>query len=138
MSNIKENINIVELVQSYIKILNTSCKENNIKKHYSIDIINGKIPSDIRVKDTKEKRKTFKQLKFTIANLETNERITLFSVDYVLKNPADVFNGDYKKVLYKEFLYSTTSLFAITMENFKKQEKAESLIKHKINTENVK
>lgn len=126
--NPKEQVNIIELGQEFIKKLNEQCKATKVQKVYEVTIKDGKLKSDNRVGKEIKDNKTFKTLKFTVADLETNERITLFSTDYVFKNPADVLKKDYKRVLYREFFYGAVVVFAFNMEATIKQRRMEEVL----------
>ncbi len=129
--NPKEQVNIIELGQEFIKKLNEQCVTNKVNKLYEVSIKDGKLASDNRVSKGDEKKnqnKRFKTLKFTVVDLDSRERITLFSTDFVYSNPAEVFKGEYKTILYKEFFYGAVVVFAFNMEATIKQRNLEQVL----------
>lgn len=115
--NPKEAVNIIELVDSFISTINKRCVVHKIPKVYEIRIINTK--TTLTQEDIKKgtKQKPCKQIKFTVANTETNERITLYTLDYVLKNPAEALRVTYKRTLYREFLFNAVGVFGFNLES---------------------
>jgi len=114
--NPKETINIVELVAAYVTTLNKRCVIHKVPKVYDVRIIKGTtVPSKEEVaKGVKPQR--CKRIIFTVANTENKERLTLFSLDYVIKNPADTLKAPYKRVLYRELLFNAFGAFGFNLE----------------------
>ena len=101
--NPKEIVNIVMLVEEFIAKLNTECVKHKVQKYYKVSIT-----------DTEDKKG--KRLQLTVADLDTNERIILFSLDYTFSNPAKALTDSYKRTLYREFLFNCVGLFSFNME----------------------
>lgn len=130
--NTKEIINIVEMGQAFVENLNKSCKAHDMQEFYEVTIKDGKLKSNNRVgTNTENENKPYKTLRFVVVDLETNERLTLFSTDYVFKNPAKMLGSDYKRVLYREFMYACFSVSAFTLKNNIRAHNAEMLLKRK-------
>lgn len=115
MKNFKQKVDIVQLVDEFISIMNKRCEDNSVPSLYEVGIREGdvKSPNPINMKKGKSNNK-FKTLRVTVSDLNTHERLTLFSVDYVYHNPSELLTSDYKKVLYREFLFNTTGMFLLT------------------------
>lgn len=114
--NPKDIINIIELVDTFITTLNKRCTIYKVPKVYDLRIINTK--TTLSQEDIKKgtKQKPCKQIRFTVANTKTNERITLFTLDYIIKNPTDALKAPYKRTLYREFLFNAVGTFGFNLE----------------------
>lgn len=122
----KSKLDAVELINDFVKQLNKGCEQSEIARRYEVTIKNTKLVSDTKVGANKEgKSKTIKLLMY---DLETNERMTLFSVDYVFKNPSDVLNVGYQKILIRELLYTSFASTAFTLESTIKTERVNQLL----------
>lgn len=124
----KENINIVTLVEEYITRLNSNCKEYKVPKVYSLEIISTETKPSIQEIQRGQTPKKCKQLRFTVVNLDNNERLVLYTLDYIPNNPADLLSSPYKRTLYRQFLYECLGVFGITIENHLRQEQAKKMI----------
>lgn len=120
--NVKEHVNIFNLVEEFINKLNKYSEENKLNKVYNIKITNNVGKSHYRPNEKEGKaNKEFVTLLFTLADTETSERITLFSVDYVFNDVKERLKGLYKKRLYEEFLYSVVMGFSFQLESIIKR-----------------
>jgi hypothetical protein len=126
--NPKEVINIITLVEGYISRLNSSCVEYKVPKVYSLEIIDSKTTLSMQDIQRGESPKKCKQLRLTVSNLDNNERLTLYTLDYVPTNPADLLTAPYKRTLYRQFLYECLGVFGNTIENHLRQEQAKKII----------
>ena len=124
--NPRDRVNVIELVDKMVANLNKQCEKHEIPKYYKLVIKDG-IKSD-------PKEHTFKTLLFTVADLNSMERLTLFSLDYSFKNPAYVLTLPYKRELYTEFLSSCVDVFAINLEANVRHNKAAEMEEASKNT----
>ena len=110
----KENVNIVELVDEFIDIMNKRSAQNNVPNVYEVSIKNGttKSPNAIGVKKGKKNNK-WKTLIITVADINTRKRTTLFSMDWVYHNSAELLSVSYKKILYREFLFNSSGMYLL-------------------------
>ena len=125
--NVKEHVNVIDTVDSFIAKLNEYSINSKQNKVYDLSIKKGVGKSKYRPNE-KDADKPFVTLLFTVADATTRERITLFSVDYVFNDVKDRFKGMYKKVLYLEFLNSVVLGYAIQIENVLKRQNIEKAI----------
>lgn len=117
---LKNDINIVSLLEFYIERLNNQSKEADIKKVYSYTIKKGTRPLDNSRGQLKKGGKTtfthYKVFKFYVADLDTGKRTILYEDNYIASNPADYLKVNYKRVLIRQFLYQVFGMFSINME----------------------
>lgn len=115
--NPKEVINIIALVDEFVNTLNNKCEKAKIQKHYIIRLKDGMWHPNTEQVKKGEKSKRCKTIMLTVADLDTKDRLTLFSLDYVFNNPADCLTAPYKRTLYRELLYNAVGVFALNMES---------------------
>ena len=118
--NIKETVNIVALVEEYVQQLNDSCEGHDLKEMYKLTI-----------SDTGKKKGKGKTLRLMHYDLQTNERIVLYSTTHTFKNPGESLTVDYKRKLCKQFMYDSFTVFAITIKSNMAKAKADRLLKAK-------
>lgn len=128
--NPKIHINIEDTVKEFIDKMNSFCVENQINKLYEISIKDDYLHGTVSIgdKDKKTPNQKTKTILFTVADLDTRERITLLSVDYKFKNPSAILTSNYKKALYKELFFNIMLGFSFNFENIIKAEKAEEAL----------
>lgn len=126
--NHKETINVVTLIDEFVARLNTQCVQAKVQKHYSISIQTGTNPKPDVSSKKGGQSKVFKTLKFVVADLDTNERIVLFELDYAFKNPSYVLSVPYKRNLYSEFLYNAVGIMAFNLEENIRHRRTEKVL----------
>jgi len=119
--NPKEVVNVIELVDSFITTLNNECVKHKVPKVYELKLING-------ATQEASPRKC-KTLRFTVADTNTNERLTILGLDYPFNNPAELLSHPYKRHLYREFLYNCVGITAFNLEANVKHKEREKRIK---------
>ncbi len=125
----KKHIDLELVVQQFIETLNKFAEDKDLKKVYSLDIKDNHVDGIVSVNKAKKKASAKKKtLSFVVASLENNERLTLLSIDYRFNNPAEILSSKYKLALYKEFLSSILTGFAINFENIIRASMAEELL----------
>lgn len=124
----KSKLDSVELLNDFVKKLNAGCEASDIARFYEVTIKDTKLSSAVRVGSDKKNGKS-KTIRLVMYDLETKERMTLFSTDYVFKNPSEVLNSDYQKVLIRELLYTSFASTVFTLESTIKSQKVNELFK---------
>lgn len=126
--NPKEVINIITLTEEYISTLNTRCKEHKIPKYYVLDIIDSETTITLQEVQRGITPKKCKQLRLVVADLESNERLILYTLDYVPENPAALLTAPYKRTLYRQFLFEAIGVFSNTVEHYLKEKRAKEAV----------
>lgn len=122
--NPKEVINIITLVDDYISLLNQRCAINKVPKIFEVVIVDAMTEPREGVTPKKCKR-----LKLLLSNTTTNERMTLFSLDYVVNNTAALLSAPYKRTLYKDLLFNALGTFAFNSETGIKNKQVDKKLK---------
>lgn len=132
--NPSKHVDVEMLVNSIIDRINEMCEVEKINKLYEVSIKSDYLKGTISIGGkSKKKTKKTKTLLFTVVDLETRERLSLFSVDYQFKNPAEALTSNYKKRLYKEFLYNMVLGFGFNIESIIRADMAEKALENTIN-----
>lgn len=119
----KENVNIIDLVDAFISTLNKNCVIHKIPKVYEVILTDSITRPSVTDSAKGVTPKKCKRITLRLAHLETKERIELWSLEYVVKNPADLLTAPYKRTLYRELLYNALGTFAFTMETTIRQQR---------------
>lgn len=131
----KKHVDLEQFVPSIIDNLNSFAKKESINKVYEVSIKDNYVEGTVSIGKTKKRKgNNFKTLIFTVTDLESRERLTLFSIDYKFKNPADKLTSNYKKALYKEFLSNVLLAFSFNFENIIRAERAEQILQRTVPT----
>lgn len=124
MNKFKENINVIELVDAFVKRVNTQFKESGAQRIMEVAIKKSTRPLKVdRVITNEEKggkintKKEGRAIYVYLHNLETNERLVLFTSQFFPKNPSEILTSGYKRQLYIELLYNCFGIFAVNMED---------------------
>lgn len=112
-----ENVNIISLVDEFIGTLNKNCIIHKIPKVYEVILTDSMTrPTANEMKMGKTPKKC-KRIALRMVHLETNERVELWSLEYVVKSAAALLTAPYKRTLYRELLYNALGTFAFNMES---------------------
>ena len=99
--NHKKDVDIIRLCEEFITNLNKMDK----KKVYDLRITDKAGKADYRPNEKKGKEhKPGKTIIFTVADVESKERLTLYSATYTFNDVKDQLAGTYKRKLYVLFL----------------------------------
>jgi len=123
--NPKDIVNIITLTEEFINTLNTSCATHKVGKLYELKIVDAKTNVTTEQLKAGHKEQRCKRLKFTVSDLETNERLTLYTLDYIVSNPAKLLSAPYRRTLYREFLYNAVGTFGFNLETSIRHRKSE-------------
>lgn len=135
MSKQKTVIDIEVLINELANRLTKQSKLAGIQKIYEVTIKKNTTPIRNTNANLKKGGKVmvsdYSTLSLIMVDLETHERVVLFTNDYIFNNPAERLTSNYKRKMYIDLMYNCFAVFSINIANTIRQQRSEEYLDSK-------